>query len=244
MEIRWDLLGRAPDVGEMFRKGMEEGRATSRQYRQDNALAALAQRPDDEQAMAELAGISPEAAWKFQDRTATKAKSERDLVKDQLETRREDILKGAKIVRQVQPKDQTGWDAVLNAAKVAGVDLADVPATFDPQYAAGLIQVADTLAPPESEWETKTTEAGGGIYRINKRTGQVETAVQPNPGDKPFGASVTTGDLPTVTDTASYDAVPPGSEYKDESGTIRKKPGGQTQPASGGFPTAIRVGPR
>jgi hypothetical protein len=43
-------------------------------------------------------------------------------------------------------------------------------------------------------------------------------------------------DMPIVSDTTTYAAVPPGSHYRDPEGHIRLKPGGPTQPASGVFP--------
>lgn len=43
------------------------------------------------------------------------------------------------------------------------------------------------------------------------------------------------GNLPTVSDQASYDAVPAGGQYRDAQGNVRTKQGGPTQPASGGF---------
>lgn len=42
-------------------------------------------------------------------------------------------------------------------------------------------------------------------------------------------------DLPTVSDKASYDAVPVGGQYRDAQGNIRTKSGGPSQPATGGF---------
>ncbi len=242
MQLDWSLLGldRTPDFGNIVRKGMAEGRETSRQYRQDNALAALAQRPDDDQAMAELAGINPEAAWKFGDRRKAAADDEQAKVQAQIKARQADILEGGKIVRQVQPKDQAGLDMVLGAARARGIDLEGVPTVWSAetgQYLAQLVTVADSLDPATSEWENKTTEAGGGLYQINKRTGEVKTVVQPNDGSQTMGTPVATGNLPTVTDAASYEAVPSGQQYRDKDGNVRTKTGGQAASPPGTFPS-------
>ena len=43
------------------------------------------------------------------------------------------------------------------------------------------------------------------------------------------------GSIPRVTDEASYNALPAGSQFYDDEGKLRTKSGGPTQPASGGF---------
>ena len=43
------------------------------------------------------------------------------------------------------------------------------------------------------------------------------------------------GNIPRVTDEASYNALPAGSQFYDDEGKLRTKSGGPTQPASGGF---------
>jgi hypothetical protein len=53
-------------------------------------------------------------------------------------------------------------------------------------------------------------------------------------GSVPSAASPMSGNVPTVSDAAGYNALPPGARFKGPDGHIRIK-GGQTQPASGGF---------
>ena len=50
-------------------------------------------------------------------------------------------------------------------------------------------------------------------------------------GGKPQGS----GNIPRVTDEASYNALPPGSQFYDDEGKLRTKSGGPSQPATGGF---------
>ena len=43
------------------------------------------------------------------------------------------------------------------------------------------------------------------------------------------------GSIPRVTDEASYNALPAGSQFYDDEGKLRTKSGGPSQPATGGF---------
>ena len=49
------------------------------------------------------------------------------------------------------------------------------------------------------------------------------------------GGSQGSGNIPRVTDEASYSALPPGSKFYDDEGNLRTKSGGPSQPATGGF---------
>ena len=85
----------------------------------------------------------------------------------------------------------------------------------------------------------------GNVWTYDKATGQiigdkpmfVDTApkyyVQ---GDKAvqIGNPFSGGDLPVVTDQASYEAIPPGQQYRDPQGNLRTK-GGTSGNAGGGF---------
>lgn len=53
------------------------------------------------------------------------------------------------------------------------------------------------------------------------------------------GTSTANANLPTVSDQASYDAVPAGSQYRDAKGNVRTKQGGPSQPATGNFPQPL-----
>lgn len=69
--------------------------------------------------------------------------------------------------------------------------------------------------------------------------GSPEMGWQPDP-NYPFargGGSEDTpaGDIPAVSDEATYAAIPPGAQYRDPDGNIRTKPGDAGGNASGGF---------
>lgn len=60
----------------------------------------------------------------------------------------------------------------------------------------------------------------------------------PNPY-RPGNANTGGANLPTVSDQASYDAVPAGEQYRDAQGNVRTKQGGPSQPATGNFPQPL-----
>jgi hypothetical protein len=130
--------------GNAFLQAYEGGRERRRESETQNALAKYAQNPDDPSAMEGLARFNPQMAIQLQERKRQEAMRG-------LEAHREKIVMGAKIVRQIQPKDDAGWQQVLQMAQQVGIDLADVPRNFDQQYVQGLISVADALDPQKEE---------------------------------------------------------------------------------------------
>jgi hypothetical protein len=126
--------------GNAFLTAFDQGRQRRIEGETQNALAKYAANPDDPQAMESLTRYNPQLAIQLQERKQQQALKG-------LEAHREKIVMGAKIVRQLQPKDDAGWQQVLQMAQQVGIDLADVPRNFDPQYVQGLVSVADALAP-------------------------------------------------------------------------------------------------
>lgn len=64
MAVRWDLL-QPVDVGGMFTRGYERGKAMVQEHQTRNALAAFGQNPMDPAAQSALAAVSPEFAMKL-----------------------------------------------------------------------------------------------------------------------------------------------------------------------------------
>jgi hypothetical protein len=223
----------ANQAGNAFLQAYEGGRERRRESETQNALTKYAINPDDPSAMEGLARFNPQMAIQLQERKRQEAMRG-------LEAHREKIVMGAKIVRQIQPKDQAGWQQVLATASQLGIDLADVPTTWDErtaQYAQGLVSIADAMEPQKANnGQIVPFTPGGGVARFNPETQQVEVLVMPNQGGQTAGTPVQQGGLPQVADQASYDAIPPGSQYVSPDGQVRVKQGGQTPQASGGFP--------
>lgn len=143
--VNWALgLQQGPDPGQRFMQAYEQGTKRREENEQRQAMAALAQNPDDPAAFRALAARNPQIAMQFrQQREQSKAQA--------LEAHRENIVNGAKIIRQFQPKDQAGWDRVRQVAAQAGIDISEVPPQFDPQYVQGVVSLADAFAPQKAE---------------------------------------------------------------------------------------------
>ena len=128
------------DVGAGITQQFYQGMQKRREMETQNALSQYALNPDDPKAMEGLARYNPQMAIQL------RAQRQQEAMRG-LEAHREKIVMGAKIVRQINPKDDADWQRVLQMAQQVGIDLADVPKQFDPQYVQGLIGVAEALAP-------------------------------------------------------------------------------------------------
>jgi hypothetical protein len=227
-EVMWNLLGAYPNPGEAFAQSFQQGMAQRQEQQQRNALAALAMNPADPQAQSAAAQFAPQAVMQAR-------AQQQQSVQQQLEAHRDNILKGAELIRQVQPKDQASWDQARALAAQAGIDISEVPAQFDPQYVQGITALADAFAPQtQHNPQIVTTQAGGGVFRIDPATGQAIPLILPNDGSHAPGAPA---NMPRVTDQASYDAIPPGGQYMDPQGNIRTKGGQSGAGSAGGFPS-------
>jgi hypothetical protein len=59
MAVQWGLLGNAPDPGQAFTVGLQQGQQQRREMQTQNALAQFAQNPDDEGAVRSLLAVDP-----------------------------------------------------------------------------------------------------------------------------------------------------------------------------------------
>lgn len=193
-EVNWNALMSAPNAGAAFANAWQQGRQTA------------LERQRQEQAMREHQ----------EDRTASRTAAE-------LSQYREAIGLGARVIQQVQPKDQAGWDQVLNALRTYRIDpdALGVPRAFDPNYAQNVVR----LAGPEGQ-ELMAVAPGTAV--IDKRTGR---PVYQNPRG-PRYIPVQPGSKLVLDPSSVGGATPPmvGGD-DDEWETI----GGPTPPASGGF---------
>ena len=130
--------------GNAFMQAFQGGQQQRREGETQNALSKYAQDPNNPEAMQGLAKWNPQMALQLQ-------QQKRQEAMRGLEAHRENIIMGAKIIRQIQPKDQAGWQQVLGMAQQVGIDLSEVPQQFDPQYAQGLVSVAEALDPQKPQ---------------------------------------------------------------------------------------------
>jgi hypothetical protein len=185
MAVNWALgLQQGPNAGEAFAQAFQQGQQTQRQNVARNALAVLAQDPNNQQALGALAKADPETAMQWRAQQA-------QLVKEQLAQHQDNILKGAEIIRQFAPKDQASYSQALAAAQAAGIDISQVPQQFNQSYVDGVLKLADALKPQaESDIVNVPYQAGGGVLQVNKKTGEIRPLVVPNPGTQQAGAPV------------------------------------------------------
>lgn len=168
MAVEWSLLGPPPDLPGAVRHGFEYGRAMRQRAKQESAFSALAADPTNRSALADLASTGPEGmrtAWAFEDR----AREQEGAALAELERHRENIIKGARIVREINPRDDASWQQVLTMAAQLGIPLDGVPTKYDPTYANNLVKVADTFA-PSSAAERKLVQTDGVFF--DQRTGE------------------------------------------------------------------------
>lgn len=169
-----------PNAGQMFAQGFQQGQEKRRQNMVRGAMAELSRNPDNVKAWEVLNQADPQAAAQYRQQRL-------EMARAQLKDHQGQIELGAKIVRQVQPKDQAGWNQALMIAQQAGVDISQVPQQFDPNYAQQLVSLADVLAPrKEDQGRIITPQPGGGAGLYEN--GQFKWIVQPNDGSQPAGA--------------------------------------------------------
>lgn len=226
MAVNWALGLQQGNSGDAFSGAFKQGMADNRQNMARSAMAALVANPKNTRALQALASIDPAAAQQFQ-------QQQQQASIAGLDQHRDNIVKGAQLIRQMQPKDDAGWQQVLQVAHQAGIDVSEVPPHFDPQYVQGVVQLADTFAPQASDVQYMPLQEGGSVAAINKRTNTANILVAPNDGSHQPGSSA--GNLPQVHDQSSYDAIPPGSQYLGPDGHVRVKGGQAGSGAPGGF---------
>ena len=216
----------APDVGGKFVQAFKEGQQTREANIAKGAMAALVRDPNNQKALEALAQVDPGAAAQFQQRRSM-------MAQQNAEQYRSAILDGVPLYQKMgAPTDDAGWQRFKAAMAQTGHNVSQMPDHFDPQYVQGASQMYQAWSKPE-EPKYIPLQAGGSVAKVDPATGQVTMAIAPNDGSQPTGAPAQ--NLPRVTDQATYDAVPPGSQYLSPDGHVRVKQGGQSQSGSGGF---------
>lgn len=190
-EVNWALgLQQGPGPGDRFMQAFQQGQQTHRQDAERQAMAALVANPNDSGALQALARANPQAAMQYQSQAQHQQQAG-------IEQHRENIIKGAQIFRQFQVKDEASYQAALRAAQQVGIDVREVPPTYNPQYVEGVVKLADTFAPQSPHnGQLVSYQQGGGVARINPQTGQLENLVIPNEGGHPAGSPVGGGSPP------------------------------------------------
>jgi hypothetical protein len=133
----------------------------------------------------------------------------------------------AAAVKWAQTPEQ--WEQVKQSYRNKGMQVPDIPFEGREQLLIHFNQMSEYLE--MSKQKIVPFEAGGGVASIDEYTGKVTPLIIPNDGSGQTGGN----DIPTVTDAASYNALPPGAEYRTPDGNVRRKGGGGSN-ATGNFP--------
>lgn len=219
----YNALFQAPNAGQAFSQAFQQGQQQRQQGMAKSAMAALVQDPTNQRALQALASVDPAAAQEFKQQQLEQAKV-------QLAQHQDSILKGAQIIRQVNPKDEAGWQQALSIAHQAGIDISQVPQHYDPNYANGLVSLADAFKPQAEQEKLIPYQAGGGVLRYDPRTQQTQQLVLPNDGSQPAGAPAGAPQPGHVEDGYRFKGGNPADPNAWE------KVGGQTATPSATFP--------
>jgi hypothetical protein len=241
--LLWDLLAKAPDPGQAFGQGFQGGQNTA-------ALNAYAQNPTSPESLAGLMRIDPQLgmrAQEFNDRRQDRAKQERLA---ELQQNREQVGVMGNLLNTV--KDEATYQQARQAAQGLGMDLSEVPPSFDPGWVGQAKMQAQALA---GRLDRELMAVAPGTAVIDKRTG---AKVYENP-DRPryypvppggrleLDPSYGGGDAPDASgipqpDSGSdgYTATNPQTgetvRYNQQSGQWEPVGGASPSNGSGGFP--------
>lgn len=226
-EVRWDLLAAYPNPGEAFAKGWQEGEVKAKEAATKRAIAALLGNPRDANAMATVALENPEFAY-----TVQKGNKADDA------QRMEEFYKvAAPLAAQVQTPEE--WDALADDLVANGYPMAaQFKGQFSPAMRSRAMALGGVTEKPLSERYIPLNE-GGGLARINPKTGQAEMVILPNQGGAPVGSPVAGGPPPAAVDFLRNNpqtAAQFEMKYGPGSAARVLGNGGPTPDASGPFP--------
>lgn len=227
------MVQQGPNPGERFASAFKEGQATAQQNKAKAAMAALARDPTNVGALAALAETNPEMALKYREHQAELAK-----------TQHSEWTKTAAHAAKAATTPEA-WDATIDQFVAAGhPEAAKLKGQFSPTLRAfymaqgGLSDDAQHGHGAIPEYEDAKAKGLIGAQTTFEQFLQMKNPGMLAPVTIPANATVTvpgqSGSIPQVTDEASYNAVPPGAQYRTPDGHIRVK-GGQSPQGSGGF---------
>ncbi|MDB5584320.1 MAG: Soluble lytic murein transglycosylase [Bradyrhizobium sp.] len=242
-DVRWDMLAQYPNAGANFAQAFQQGLQRNEQQAGKNALATMVTNPNDPQAFSRAAKYDPAAAMQLQQQQRKFTDDEHqqwnkyagELAKWATDPAKWDQAVGylvqsghpeaAKLKGQFSPAMRAHFMAQ------AGIqdDSADPGVAKDVAYYKSIgrddLAQAVLLNHANPQQPIQTANPDGTI--------QVNWVRPPLPGGQ--GAQQGPASTPTVSDQATYDAVPPGTPYTTPDGHTRMKPGGQSPQGSGGF---------
>lgn len=224
MPINWNL-GVMPDVGQNALAAFEQGREQRKQDEYKNAIQTYAGDPSDQNLNALLPYAKPEQVFQI---TAERQKRQAQVEDD----RHAATLKGmgqAALDIMSRPPEQraAAWDAYAQHFARFDPSAAQSVGQYNEQAVMAILAQNGLMGEFQKSLEPKyqVVPEGGALVDTHNPEALARFSSQPPQQD---------GQVQTVTDRASYDALPPGASYRAPDGSLRRK-GGPTPQASGGF---------
>ena len=166
------LMVQQTNPGERFAQAFQQGMQVREQNIAKAAMAALARDPSNAKALDALAGVDPQAAMQFQQQQQqTQLKA--------LDAHRDSIKIGAQIIRAFKVKDEASYQQAKQFAAQNGVDISQLPPSYDAGYVANVIHLADALDPEKMQGKDIPVQQGGSVLHVNP-DGTTQWTVMPS----------------------------------------------------------------
>jgi hypothetical protein len=265
--LDWSILNSSGpvDIAGNFARGYQIGSAIIDKFHERNALAALAQQPNDPRALSTLYQVNPQLGAHFEERGKELITTQRHQAIAQLyaggDTQgAETAAIGAgefDLARQLSLMDDAKKAKTAAFFKAAGPLAYKMRQMTDPAQRKAFLDANRPMLEAEGvnpqaidSFDVSNDQALDGLIAGNQTVDQLisqnkiewhQQGENPSFATNAMGVPVgtanpaVTANLPTVKDKAGYDAVPQGGHYLDPDGHMRVK-GGQSAAPAGGFP--------
>lgn len=143
MPVQWNILGvDQPGIGQHFLAGMQAGQQQRQQHMQRNALQAFARDPDSPEAMEMMIQADPATAIRMRQEQQQRQQAEH-------KERRADLPMMSRLLDYAQ--DPQSYQQAREIAQNYGIDISQIPETYDPAWISQQRQVLKTLQSPEAQ---------------------------------------------------------------------------------------------
>jgi hypothetical protein len=237
MQVNFGLLD--PNAFERGRQNalamFEQGREQAKQRKAENALNALAANPEDPQAVAGFIAADPVRGMQYRQQLSEQQRLVAEREREENQRTIKIFGRAAKLA-----KDPASWDAIIDQLGPQYPEVMAYRGKFDPNMRAALMAQAgesdDEAQEPSFIREARALGIGMDEARQLWKTKQGTVMIDGIPHVMlPSGGSPASGQAKPIASKAEYDALPPGAEYVDPTGQVRRKGGAGPAAAPGTF---------